>query len=268
MKKIFLILIAAITLSSCYTTFYPPQSMDMGAAETVPDSTRQIIINNYYETTEYYQIPNYRRYSLLWGDYYWDPFYYDYDYYRWRPYYWYGNYYYYNPHNHYWYYYDRYDRWDRHPGDWSGSSGEQERIHKPGYNVLMNSPTGAAPFVSVGSENNQITKPGKKVGVSVNSGITNDNNYQPQIQSVGKKPLDGNNSSGTVYKNSGTSYKPSSTVSGTKKSTSSRSYSNQKLKSNTSSSSSNSKYKSSSTNSTSSKKSSSESSSSTSKKSK
>ena len=91
MKKIFLILIAAITLSSCYTTFYPPQSMDMGAAETVPDSTRQIIINNYYETTEYYQIPNYRRYSLLWGDYYWDPFYYDYDYYRWRPYYWYGN---------------------------------------------------------------------------------------------------------------------------------------------------------------------------------
>jgi len=276
MKKIFLILLVAFTLSSCYTTFYPPEYMDMGAAESVPDSTRQIIINNYYETTEYYQVPHYRRYSLLWDDYYWDPFYYDYGYYNWRPYYWYGNYYYYNPHNHYWYYYDRYYHRDHHRpwnrGDWTGGSsgrnGDQERIHKPGYNVLMNTPTGVAPFVSVGSGNDQIIKPGKKVGLNVNSGITNDNNYTPQIQSVGKKPINGNTSSGTVSKKTGTSYKPSSTGNSTKKSSSSRSYSNQKQSSNNSSSSSSSKSKSSSTNSTSSKNSSSESSSSTSKKSK
>ena len=88
MKKILLILLMAFTLSSCYTTFYPPEYIDIGNAESVPDSTRQVIINNYYETSEYYQVPYYRRYSLLWDDYYWDPFYYDYGYYHWRPYYW------------------------------------------------------------------------------------------------------------------------------------------------------------------------------------
>jgi len=268
MKKVFFVLLIAFTLSSCYTTFYPPEYMDMGAAESVPDSTKQIIINNYYETTEYYQVPHYRRYSLLWSDYYWDPFYYDYGYYHWRPYYWYGNYYYYNPHNHYWYYYDRYHHWDN--GYWtgggSGSSGNKDRIHKPGYQVLMNSPTGAAPFVSVGSDNDPIAKPGKKVGVSINSGITNDNDYTPQIQSVGKKSLQDNTTPRVVSKKPQSTYKPSSTNNNSKKSSST--YSTQKQSSSNSSSSSNSKSKSSSTNSTTSKNSRSESSSSSSKKSK
>ena len=270
MKKIWLVLLTGIILSGCYTTFYPSEAMNMGGAEAVPDSTRQIIINNYYETTEYYQVPHYRRYSLLWGDYYWDPFYYDYSYYSWRPYYWYGNYYYYNPHNHYWYYYDRYHHWDN--GYWTGSGGssggnaDKERIHKPGYNVLMNSPTGAAPFVSVGSDNDHISKPVKKVGVNVNSGITNDNNYSPQIQSVGKKSLNGNTSSRTVSKKMPSTYKPSSTTGNSKKPSST--YSTQKQSSSNRSTSSSSKSKSSSTNSTSSKNSRSESSSSSSKKSK
>lgn len=269
MKKIFLILLVAFALSSCYTTFYPPEYLDMSGAESIPDSTRQIIINNYYETTEYYQVPHYRRYSLLWGDYYWDPFYYDYGYYHWRPYYWYGNYYYYNPYNHYWYYYDRYHNWDY--GSWTGGSSggnaDKERIHKPGYNVLMSSPSGAAPFVSVGSDDNAI-KSVKKIGVDVNSGVTNDNSYHPQIQSVGKKSLNGNTSSKTVSKKTESSYKPSSTSKSTKKSSSSSSYSTQKRNSSSSSSSSSSKSKSSSTSSTSSKNSSSESSSSSNKKSK
>ncbi len=272
MKKILLILLVAFTLSSCYTTFYPPEYMDMGNAESVPDSTRQVIINNYYETTEYYQVPYYRRYSLLWDDYYWDPFYYDYGYYHWRPYYWYGNYYYYNPHNHYWYYYDRYHNWDS--GNWSGDgnsggNADKGRIHKPGYKVLMNSPTGVAPFVSVGSDNNHITKPVGKVGVNVNSGITNGNNYTPKIQSVGKKPINGSSSSSSTVKSikkTGSSYKPSSTSNNNKKSSSSSSYSTQKRNSSSSSSSSSSKSKSSSTSSSTSKNSSSESS--TSKKSK
>jgi hypothetical protein len=278
MKKILLILLVTFTLSSCYTTFYPPEYMDMGNAESVPDSTRQIIINNYYETTEYYQVPHYRRYSLLWGDYYWDPFYYDYGYYNWRPYYYYGSYYYYNPHNHYWYYYDRYNNWNS--GNWSGGgnsggnsggNADKGRIHKPGYNVLMNSPSGVAPFVSVGSDDNHITKPVGKVGVNVNSGITNNNKYTPNIQSVGKKPINGSSSSSNTVKNikkTGSSYKPSSTSNSNKKSSSSSSYSKQKQSSNNNSSSSSSKSKSSSTNSTSSKNSSSESSSSTNKKSK
>jgi len=268
MKKIFLILLIAFTLSSCYTTFYPPEYMDMGNAESVPDSTRQVIINNYYETTEYYQVPHYRRYSLLWDDYYWDPFYYDYGYYHWRPYYWYGNYYYYNPYNHYWYYYDRYNHWDN--GNWtgggSGGNGNKDRLHKPGYQVLMNSPTGAAPFISVGSDNDHIGKPVKKVGLNVNSGNTNDNNYSPQIQSVGKKSLKDNTSPRAVSKKTQSSYKPSSTTGNSKKSSST--YSTQKQNSSNHSSSSSSKSKSSLTNSTNSKNSRSESSSSSNKKSK
>ncbi len=276
MKKILLILLAAFTLSSCYTTFYPPEYMDMGNAESVPDSTRQVIINNYYETTEYYQVPHYRRYSLLWDDYYWDPFYYDYGYYNWRPYYFYGSYYYYNPHNHYWYYYDRHGRYDRHDrwdsGNWSGGrnsggNADKGRIHKPGYNVLMNSPSGVAPFVSVGSDDNHITKPVGKVGVNVNSGVSNNNTYQPKIQSVGKKSINGNTSSPTSIKKTGSSYKPSSTSNSNKKSSSSSSYSKQKQNSSSSSSSSG-KSKSSSTSSTSSKNSSNETSSTSSKKSK
>ncbi|MEA2078069.1 MAG: hypothetical protein U9O95_08640 [Candidatus Marinimicrobia bacterium] len=253
MKKILLILLAGVILTSCYTTFYPSEYMNMSAADNIPDSTRQIIINNYYETTEYYQVPHYRRYSLLWGSYYWDPFYYDYDYYYWRPYYWYGNYYYYNPHNHYWYYYDHHYPW--HSGSWSGGSsgenGNKERIHKPGYNVLMSAPDGSAPFVSVGTDDNRVTKPIKKVGVDVNSGVQNDNSYHPQIQSVGKRPASSSSSSTTTIKKIGSSYKSSSTSNNTKKS----------------SSSSGSKSKSSSTSSTSSKNSNNESSSSKSKKS-
>ncbi|MCF7833085.1 MAG: hypothetical protein K9N05_05880 [Candidatus Marinimicrobia bacterium] len=277
MKKLFLILLAGVILSGCYTTLYPPANMNIGSADAVPDSTRQIIVNNYYETTEYYQIPHYRRYSLLWNDYYWDPFYYDYGYYSWRPYYWYGHYYYYNPHNHYWYYYDRHYSYDRHhrwdSGNWSGGSSggssNKDRIHKPGYNVLMNSPTGSAPFVSVGTDNGRVTKPVKKVGVNINSGVENDNSYHPQIQSVGKKPLSGSNSSSTYLKKTTTSSNnPSSTNKDTKKSSSSSSYQKQNQSSSNSSSSSNGKSKSSSTSSSSSKNSSNESSSTSSKKSK
>lgn len=268
MKKIFLILIAAVMLSGCYTTLYPPANMDMSAADQVPDSTRQVIINNYYETTEYYQVPSYHRYSLIWGSYYWDPFYYDYSYYHWRPYYWYGNYYYYNPRNHYWYYYDHYYPW--HYGEWtpgSGSgNGDKERIHKPGYNVLMNSPSGSAPFVSVGSDDNgRVTKPVGKVGVDVNSGITNDNNYRSSgtIQSIGKKPVGTSSAPADVSKKPTSGYKSTSD----KKQSNSPVYKPMK-QSSSSSSSSNSKSKSSSTSSSTSKSSSNESSESSSKKSK
>lgn len=78
MKKLLIFVFALILLSGCYTTFYPPADQNYTGAEEIPDSTRQVIINNYYESNEYYQTPHYQRYSLLWGSYYWDPFYYDY----------------------------------------------------------------------------------------------------------------------------------------------------------------------------------------------
>ncbi len=264
MKKILLILLTGVILSGCYTTFYPSEAMNMGGAEAVPDSTRQIIINNYYETTEYYQVPHYRRYSLIWGGYYWDPFYYDYSYYSWRPYYWYGNYYYYNPHNHYWYYYDH-NYWYSGSGSGgsSGGNGDKGRVHKPGYNELMSSPTGTAPFVSIASDNGRVNKPAKKVGVNVNSGLSNDNtSYHPQIQSVGKKQIgttSSPNKSTNLKKATGLNHKSSVTSSNTKISSSSTVYKSHKQSSSSSSSSSDSKSKSSTTNGSSSKSSRSES---------
>ncbi len=268
MKKIFLILISVVLLTGCYTTLYPPANMDMSVSDEIPDSARQVIINNYYESTEYYQVPSYHRYSLLWGSYYWDPFYYDYSYYRWRPYYWYGNYYYYNPYSNYWYYYDPYYPW--HSGSWTGGSsggnGDKSRIHKPGYNVLMSSTSESAPFVSVGTNNNSggISKPGKKIGIDLNSDVTNNNGYysNPNIQSLGKQPATGTTSDGNLKK-SGSTYKapsnkkPASTV-----------YKPQKQRSSSSSSSSAKSSKSANTKSSSSKNSRNESSSSSSKKSK
>ena len=271
MKKILLVLLAAVILSGCYTTFYPPANMDMSAANDIPDSTRQIIINNYYETTEYYQLPRYQRYSLLWGSYYWDPFYYDYDYYHWRPYYWYGHYYYYNPHTHYWYYYDHHYPW--HSGSWtdgSGSNGDKGRVHKPGYSVLANTPTGGSvPFVYGSYEDNtRMTKPASKIGVDLNSDVTNNNDgyfttSKPRIQSVGKTSVGTSDRTTTINKpaSSNKQSKPSSTPS----------YNTKKQSSNSSSSSSSSSgkvSKPSNTNSTSSKNTSNESSSSSSKKSK
>ncbi len=261
MKKLLIPLLTLALFSGCYTTFYPIAGQMMENSDAVPDSTRQIIINNYYETTEYYQVPHYQRYSLLWGSYYWDPFYYDYSYYRWVPYYWYGTYYYYNPYNRYWYYYDHHHPWSG--GSWSGGSGssqDQERIRKPGYNTLMSAPTDAAPFISV-SENNdtRIDKPGKKIGVDVNTGLSSSpsDNGSPYIESVGKKP--------------GPSYAPStSTVKSgpkTPATTISKKPSPQS-DNNSSGSSSGSKSKPSSTSSTSSKNTNNESSSETSKKSK
>ena len=268
MKKILLILLAAVVLSGCYTTLYPPANMDMSAANDIPDSTRQVIVNNYYETTEYYQVPYYHRYSLLWGSYYWDPFYYDYSYYHWRPYYWYGHYYYYNPHNHYWYYYDHHYPW--HYGSWdggsSGGNGDKERIHKPGYSVLTSTPTGSSvPFVSGNSNNSRISKPIKKVGVDLNSGVRDNNegyysSSKPRIESVGKKPVGSTSSTTTIGKSTSNnkSNKPSATTT----------YKPSKQSSSNRSSSSSTKVsKSSNTNSTSSKNSRNESSSSSGKKS-
>jgi hypothetical protein len=243
----------------------------MSAADNIPDSTRQVIVNNYYETTEYYQVPYYHRYSLLWDSYYWDPFYYDYGYYHWRPYYWYGHYYYYNPHNHYWYYYDRYYPW--HSGSWTGGgseNGDKQRIHKPGYNVLTTSGSPQSlPFVSGANDNDRITKPVKKIGVDLNSDVNNNDGYystsKPRIESVGKTTV-GNNRNTTTYgksSNKDTYKKPSSTTYSTKKQ-SSRSQSSSTHSSSSSSKSS----KSSNTSSTSNKNSRNESSSSSSKKSK
>lgn len=268
MKKMFLILLTGIILSSCYTTFYPPQAMNTEMSEAIPDSTRQVIVNNYYETTEYYQIPNYRRYSLLWGDYYWDPFYYNYDYYSWRPYYWYGNYYYYNPYNRYWYYYDH-NYWHD-GGDYSGGTGgtshDKERIHKPGYNVLMTTPTDQAPFVSVGTDIGRSTKPVGSVGVNVTSGLNNNGSYNSRVESVGKTSLSPNDGQyKSTVKKTNENYKPAKTSKTESKST----YDNQAKSSSSSSSSNNNKVsKPSNTTSTSAKNSNNESSSSSSKKSK
>lgn len=267
-----MLLISFILLSGCYTTFYPPANQNFDTASEIPDSARQVIINNYYETTKYYQTPNYQRYSLLWGSYYWDPFYYDYGYYHWEPYYWHGSYYYYNPRNRYWYYHDPYYRW--HDGSWTGGTGggqqDQGRIQKPGYRTLMNTSSGGetAPFVSVGNENNSISKPGTRSGIDINSGINNTSGQRnaPKIESLGKRS---NVPSDSFYKKDGndSNKKPSSTSTSSRKpsyrpSTSSSS-------SSSSSSSGNTKSKSSSTTRSTSKNSSSnESSSSTSKKSK
>ncbi|MDZ7820984.1 MAG: hypothetical protein U5N26_03725 [Candidatus Marinimicrobia bacterium] len=134
---------------------------------------------------------HYQRYSLLWGSYYWDPFYYDYGYYHWEPHYWHGSYYYYNPRSRYWYYYDPYYHWQQ--GSWTGGTGgsqDQERIRKPGYRTLMNTSSDGtvAPFVSVGNENNSISKPGKSSGVDINSGISSSpDGNSPRIESLGKR---------------------------------------------------------------------------------
>lgn len=231
MKKILILLFAAAMLSGCYTTLYPTVAQQVGEAGEIPDSTKQIIINNYYESNEYYQVPHHWRYSLLWDSYYWDPFYYDYSYYHWQPYYWYGSYYYYNPYNHYWYYYPP----SYYYGGASGGSGEnrdRERIRKPGYQTLMStSESSVAPFISVGSDNGLIGKPGRSSEVDVNSGIGN-NSYSPspRIESVGKSSATDNNA---VYKsgNNTSTYKPSSTNDNSKKSSSS-SYSAPKSSSN------------------------------------
>lgn len=268
MKKILLIILAGIILSGCYTTLYPPVTVQMQNATEVPDSARQVIINNYYETTEYYQMPHYQRYSLLWGDYYWDPFYYDYTYYNWRPYYWYGSYYYYNPHNHYWYYYHHDNYGQAGP---SNNRGDQERIHKPGYNQLMNSPSGSAPYIAVQNSEQRLQKVGK-VGIEQNTNSKNDGVYSPRLESVGKSSVGSNQ----IYKSDSNSsdegYKAPSTTSSTEKSSSTSNSGSYKPKSASSSSSSNSSgsnksNKSSRTKSTSSKNSNTSSSSSSSKKS-
>lgn len=217
MKKLLILLFAAALLSGCYTTFYPTVAQQIGDTAEIPDSTKQIIINNYYESNEYYQVPHRWRYSLLWDSYYWDPFYYDYSYYHWQPYYWYGSYYYYNPYNHYWYYYP--------PSYYYGGGGEnhdQERIRKPGYQTLMStSGSAAAPFVSVGSDNGLIGKPGKRSEIDINSGVGN-NTYSPspRIESVGKSSATDNNA---VYKSGDntSTYKPSTTNDNSKKSSTS-----------------------------------------------
>lgn len=269
MKKTLLIMLVAVILSGCYTTLYPPMSMDMQGSEQVPDSTKQVIINNYYETSEYYQIPHYSRYSWLWGDYYWDPFYYDYSYYRWRPHYWYGYYYYYNPYNNYWYYYDHDYTW--HGGGGSGpSSGnnDKERIRKPGYTELMNSPTGSAPYISVYNEDQRTERIGK-VGLENKTSRTG-TVYTPRLESVGKTSVNPK----STYKSSNNgsnnkSYKVSPTNDSSNNSSSNVTYKQKSRSSSSSSSSSSSKSsKSSRTTSTSSKNSRSQSSSSSSKKSK
>ena len=224
MKKILIFLLTAVIISGCYTTLYPPISQQIEGTAEIPDSTRQIIINNYYETTEYYQVPRYHRYSLIWGSHIWDPFYYDYSYYHWRPYYWYGSYYYYNPYNNYWFYYDHH-----YPGYWTGGGGsggrnDQERIHKPGYRVLGSTTDNAAPFISVGSQIERISRPGKKSNIDINSGIGTSSmrSTSPQIESVGKSSL--NTSGGSSIKKESTGgtsspavkeNKPSSTSRGT-----------------------------------------------------
>lgn len=210
MKNIVLILLILALLTGCYTTFYPNVAQQVEGIEEVPDSARQIIINNYYESNEYYQIPRYQRYSLLWGSYYWDPFYYDYGYYHWEPYYWYGRYYYYNPRSHYWYYY-------HHPyyhyGGGSGGNGgsrDRDRILKPGYEPLMSAPaTDIAPFISVGTDNNIISRPGKRSDVDVNSGIgsSTPSSSSPRIESVGKSS--DNTGSEATKSNDNSIYKPS-----------------------------------------------------------
>lgn len=269
MKKIFLILLTGVILSGCYTTLYPPQAMNNETNQTIPDSTRQVIINNYYETTEYYQVPHYRRYSLIWGGYYWDPFYYNYDYYTWRPYYWYGSYYYYNPYNHYWYYYDH-NYWHNGGGSTGGSTGgngDKNRIHKPGYTELISSPTGSAPFISVGSEISRSKKPTGSIGVDVTSGLNNNSGYNSRVESVGKVSLTPNDK---IYKSSNSknneSYKSGKTSKTESKS--SYNYKSSSTKNSSSSSSGSKSTKPSRTSSTSSKNSSTESSSSSSKKSK
>ncbi len=215
MKKTLLIMLVAVILSGCYTTLYPPMSMQMQSAEEVPDSVKQVIINNYYETSEYYQIPHYSRYSWLWGDYYWDPFYYDYSYYRWRPHYWGGYYYYYNPYNNYWYYYDHDYTW--HGGDTGGSSGNKERIRKPGYTELINSPTGSAPYISVYNQDSGTQRVGK---VKLENKTTRTGTvYSPRVEKVGKTSVNSNRTyKSTETKSSGENYKRPSSSSNTKKS--------------------------------------------------
>ncbi len=206
MKKILLPLLTLMLFTGCYTTFYPSVAQQIESVEHIPDSTRQIIINNYYESNEYYQVPRYQRYSLLWSDYYWDPFYYNYRYYHWEPYYWYGHYYYYNPRSHYWYHYRPHHH---------GGSGERpgranrERIYKPAYEPLMSSQaSGITPFISVGREENIITRPGKPSGVDINSGIgERPSSSSPRIEPIGKTShKSGAESSQT---NDNTIYKPS-----------------------------------------------------------
>lgn len=270
-------MLTGIVLSGCYTTLYPPMSTEIQNAQDIPDSARQVIINNYYETTEYYQTPNYQRYSLLWGGNYWDPFYYDYSYYNWRPYYWYGSYYFYNPHNNYWYYYDRHDH-HRRPGtrpvDQTGNtpgnaSNNGERIHKPGYTKLMTSPTESAPFIAVQNDDKRLQNVGK-VGLDYNTTTKRDGIYSPRLESVGKTSVGSNKSYKSSSNSSGETYKPARTLTSSKKSSSTSSSSSYKPKSSSSSnsSSSNKSSKSSHTTSTSSKNSNTSSSSSSSKKSK
>jgi len=198
MKKLMIFLLTAAVFSGCYTTFNPPVGQQIEGVSDIPDSTRQIIINNYYETTEYYQVPYYQRYNLLWGTYVWDPFYYDYSYYHWRPYYWYGNYYYYNPHRGYWVYYDHhYHRHPRYrPSPWTGGGGsggsanDQERIQKPGYRVLEGMSGSATPFVSVEPDIQRIGRPGSTIGPNAADGIGSSagtGDTSPMIQSVGKR---------------------------------------------------------------------------------
>lgn len=221
MKKILILLFTAAIFSGCYTTFYPAVAQQVEDAGEIPDSTRQIIINNYYESNEYYQVPQRWRYSLLWDSYYWDPFYYDYSYYHWQPYYWYGSYYFYNPYSHYWYYYPPSYYYGGGSGNSSGNQ-DQDRIRKPGYQTLMSSAgTGAAPFVSVGADNGLIGKPMKRSDVDINNGIGNNGNVpSPYIESVGKSSVTDNNA---VYKSGDntSTYKPSSTDGNSKKSSTS-----------------------------------------------
>lgn len=228
MKRFALLLFTVLIFSGCYTTLYPPYNSEIADTYTsIPDSTEQIIVNNYYESNEYYQVPNYYRYSFIWNDYYWDPFYYDSRYHNWRPYYWYGSYYYYNPRTDYWFYYRYHDHGPR-PGDNGGSAvtpgrGTGERVRKPGYSQLMSTPSPVAPFTSVSGP---VSKPGYNNGNTTNNSSVsvsgrNENYTQPRVQGVGKKSLSGQ-SSNNSYR---VEKKPSVSSSNSKSTHSSSSYS-------------------------------------------
>lgn len=247
MKRFTLLLFTVLLFSGCYTTLYPPYNPEIADTySSIPDSTEKIIVNNYYESNEYYQVPNYYRYSFIWNDYYWDPFYYDSHYHNWRPYYWYGSYYYYNPNTDYWFYY-RYHDHHPYPGDNGGSTvapGTGERVRKPGYSQLMSTPTPVAPFTSVSGP---VGKPGYNSGNTSNNSVSvsgrNQNYTQPRVQSVGKKTLGGQSSSSSyrVEKKQSVSSGSSSSSSHSKSTHSSSSYSKPSYKKQSVTSSSNNK---------------------------
>jgi hypothetical protein len=146
-------------------------------------------------------------------------------------------------------------------------NGDKERLRKPGYTELISSPTGSAPFISVGSEISRSKKPAGTIGVDVSSGLNNNSGYNSRIESVGKVSLSPNDG---IYKSSNSknneSYKSGKTSKTESKST--YNYKSSSTKNSSSSSSESKSTKPSRTSSTSSKNSGTESSSSSSKKSK